>query len=116
MKTLQLFYECWLEVTKQNRYRDKCLTDETYSRAIKAQFLTVESLGFDRCMMNKAVSNHGCSSLDDLPNPIVPVDFGVKHTAATPSAIPKGKYGDTMLQPQEGKKSAPQMVQKVSCH
>jgi hypothetical protein len=84
MKTLQLFYECWLEVTKQNRYRDKWLTDETYSRAIKAQFLTVELLGFDRGLMNKAVSNHGGSALDDLPNPIVPVDFGVTHTAATP--------------------------------
>ena len=53
MKTLQLFYECWLEVTKQNRYRDKWLTDETYFRAIKAQFPTVESLGFDRSMTDE---------------------------------------------------------------
>jgi len=40
MKTLQLFYECWLEVTKQEWYHHKWLTDETYFRAIKAQFLT----------------------------------------------------------------------------
>ena len=38
MKTLQMYYQCWLEVTKQQRYRDKWLTDETYFRAIKAQF------------------------------------------------------------------------------
>ena len=38
MKTLQLFYECWLEVTKQRRYHDKWLSDETYYQAIKAQF------------------------------------------------------------------------------
>ena len=30
MKTLQMYYQCWLEVTKQQRYRDKWLTDETY--------------------------------------------------------------------------------------
>jgi hypothetical protein len=66
MKTLQLYFECWLEVTKQQRYRDKWLTDETYCRAIKAQFPTVESLGFDRGKMNKAISTHGGSSLDDF--------------------------------------------------
>jgi hypothetical protein len=52
MKSLQLFYECWLEVTKQERYHHKWLTDETYFRAIKAQFPTVESLGFDRGKLN----------------------------------------------------------------
>jgi hypothetical protein len=40
MKTLQMYYKCWLEVTKQRRYQDKWLTDETYYRAIKAQFPT----------------------------------------------------------------------------
>jgi hypothetical protein len=29
MKTLQLFYKCWLEVTKQKRYHNKWLNDET---------------------------------------------------------------------------------------
>jgi len=66
MKTLQLFYECWLEVTKQKRYHDKWLTDETYFRAIKAQFPTVESLGFDRGKLNRAISTHGGETLDDF--------------------------------------------------
>ena len=52
MKTLELFYECWLEVTKHERYHHKWLTDETYFRAIKAQIPTVESLGFDRGKLN----------------------------------------------------------------
>jgi hypothetical protein len=66
MKPLQLFYKCWLEVTIQKRYHDKWLTDETYYRAIKAQFPTVESLGFDRAKMNKAISSHGGTALDDF--------------------------------------------------
>jgi hypothetical protein len=47
MTTLQLLYECWLEITKQKRYHDKWLMGEMYYQAIKAQFPTVESLGFD---------------------------------------------------------------------
>jgi hypothetical protein len=66
MKTLQLFYECWLEVSKQKRYQDKWLTDETYYQAIKAQFPTVDSLGFDRAIMNRAISKHGGTALDDF--------------------------------------------------
>ena len=66
MKTLQLFFECWLEVTKQERYRDKWLTDETYFRAIKAQFPMLESLGFDRAVMNRAISKHDGTTLDDF--------------------------------------------------
>ena len=58
-------YECWLEVTKQKRYHDKWLTDETYYRAIKAQFPTVESLGFDRGKMNRAISTRGGTTLDN---------------------------------------------------
>jgi hypothetical protein len=58
MNTLQLYYECWVEVTKQTRYQDKWLSDETYYRAIKAEFPTLESLGFDRARMNKAISTH----------------------------------------------------------
>ena len=66
MKMLQLFNECWLEVTKQERYRDKWLTDETYYWAIKAQFPTLELLGFDRAVMNRAISKHGGTALDDF--------------------------------------------------
>jgi hypothetical protein len=50
------------------------------------------------------------------PNQILQVDSGVKQVAMILLAIPSGGYGDTMLQPQEGKKRAAQMVQKVSCH
>ena len=66
MKTLLMYYQCWLEVTKQQRYRDKWLTDETYFRAIKAQFPTLESLGFDRGKMNKAISSYDGTILDDF--------------------------------------------------
>jgi hypothetical protein len=72
MKTLQLFYECWLKVTRQKRYHDKWLTDETYYRAIKAQFLTVESLGSDRGKMNRAISTHGGTTLDHSLHRIKP--------------------------------------------
>jgi hypothetical protein len=54
-----MYFQCWLKVTKQERSRDKWLTDETYYRAIKAQFPTLESLDFDRGMMNKAISTQG---------------------------------------------------------
>jgi hypothetical protein len=68
MKALELFYECCLEVTncKQKRYHDKWLTDETYFRAIKAQFLIVELLGFDRGKLNCAISTHSGMTLDDF--------------------------------------------------
>ena len=62
-----MYYQCWLEVTRQQQYRDKWLTDETYFRAIKAQFPPLESLGFDRGKMNKAISTHGGTTLDDFP-------------------------------------------------
>jgi hypothetical protein len=32
-KTALMYYQCWLEVTKQQRYWDKWLTDETYFQA-----------------------------------------------------------------------------------
>jgi hypothetical protein len=66
MKKLEMYYQCWLEVTKQQRYRDKWLTDETYFRAIKAQFPSLETLGFDRSMMNKAISSCNGTNLDDF--------------------------------------------------
>ena len=65
MKTLQLSYECWLEVTKQKRYHDEWLTDETYYQAIKAQFPTVVTLGFDRGKLNRAISTHGGTTLTE---------------------------------------------------
>ena len=61
-----MYYHCWLEVTKQSRYRDKWLSDETYFRAIKAQFPSLESLGFDRGVMNRAISKGGGIMLDDF--------------------------------------------------
>jgi hypothetical protein len=66
MKAIQMYYQCWLEVTKQPWYRDKWLTDETYFRAIKAQFPSLESLGFDRGKMNKAISSYDGTILDDF--------------------------------------------------
>jgi hypothetical protein len=66
MRALQVYYECWLEVTKHERYRDKWLTDETYYRAIKAQFPTVMAMGFDRGKMYRAIATHGGTSLDDF--------------------------------------------------
>ena len=61
-----MIYQCWLEVTKQSRYRDKWLSDETYFRAMKAQFPSLESLGFDRGVMNRAISKGGGIILDDF--------------------------------------------------
>ena len=66
MRPLELYYECWLEVTKHKRYHDKWLTDETYFRAIKAQFPTEMTLGFDRSMLNRAIAFHGGTTLDDF--------------------------------------------------
>jgi hypothetical protein len=66
MKKLEMYYQCWLEVTKQPRYRDKWLTDESYFRAVKAQFPTLESLDFNRGKLNRAISTYGGTSLDDF--------------------------------------------------
>jgi hypothetical protein len=67
MKQLQMFYQCWLEVTKQSpAYRNKWLSDETYLQAMKAQFPSLESLGFDRGVMNRAISKGGGIVLDDF--------------------------------------------------
>ena len=66
MKKLSMIYQCWLEVTKQRRYQDKWLTDETYFWAVKAQFPSLESLRFDRGVMNRAMATHGGSTLDDF--------------------------------------------------
>ncbi|KAI2514285.1 hypothetical protein MHU86_178 [Fragilaria crotonensis] len=66
MKTLQTYFQCWLEVVKHKRYQDKWLSDETFFRAIKAQFPTLETLGFNRGMLNKAISSCGGAVLDDF--------------------------------------------------
>ena len=66
MKTLRMFYKCWIEVMKQKRYHDKWLTNETYFQATKAQFPPLESLGFDRGSMNQAISVCGSGVLDDF--------------------------------------------------
>jgi hypothetical protein len=54
-----------VEVTKQNHYQDKWLTDETYFQAIKAQFPTLDD-SFIRGLMNRAISVWGGVQLDDF--------------------------------------------------
>jgi hypothetical protein len=66
MKTLQTYFQCWLEIAKQVRYQDKWLSDETIFRAIKAQFPSLEALGINRGIMNKAISSYEGSVLDDF--------------------------------------------------
>jgi hypothetical protein len=66
MKTLQTYCEFWLEIVKQKRYQDKWSSDETFSRAIKAQFPSLEALGFNWGMMNKAIFSCGGAVLDDF--------------------------------------------------
>ena len=61
-----MYYQCWMEVTKQTRYRDKWLTDETYFRAMKAQFPSLNSLDFNRGVMNRAIAVCGGGTLDDF--------------------------------------------------
>jgi hypothetical protein len=113
MTKLQLFYNCWLEVTKQNRYRDKWLTDETYFRAIKAQFPDLESIGFDRGMMNKAISTHGGTTLDDFTESNQSGQFRRKTYGCDPFSDSKrqvwGYYvtapGGLVERPSDGKKN-----------
>jgi hypothetical protein len=54
-----------VEVTKQICYQNKWLTDETYFRAIKAQFTTLGD-SFNRAKMNRAISVWGGNQLDDF--------------------------------------------------
>ena len=61
-----MFYQCWIEVTKQPRYQDKWLTDETYFRALTAQFPSLNSLRFDRGALNRAISKGGGEMMDDF--------------------------------------------------
>jgi len=66
MKTLQMYFQCWVEVTRKKRYQDKWLTDETFFRAIKAQFPSLDSLDFNRGLLNKAISKCCGPVLDDF--------------------------------------------------
>jgi hypothetical protein len=66
MKALQTYFQCWLEIAKQERYQDKWLSDETIFRAIKAQFPALEALGFNRGIMNKAISSYEGYLLRDI--------------------------------------------------
>ena len=93
MKTLATYYQCWLEITKQQRYRDKWLSDELYFRAIKAQFPTLEALGFDRGMMNKAISSCEGTTLDDFTESN---DSDDQPKASIPLAIRREGFGGTM--------------------
>ena len=67
MKALQTYFQCWLEIAKQERYQDKWLSDETIFRAIKAQFPSLEALGFNRGNMNKAISSYEVRCLTTSP-------------------------------------------------
>ena len=60
-----MYFQCWVEVTKQNRYRYKWLTDETYFQAIKAQFPTLSDSS-NRGLLNRAISVWGGDQLDDF--------------------------------------------------
>jgi hypothetical protein len=95
MKTLQVYYKCWIEVTKQKRYHDKWLTDETYYRAIKAQFPSLDSLGFDRGVMNRAISVCSGGILDDFTTSNTTGIFRQKK-ASIPSAMRSEWFGDIM--------------------
>ena len=56
-----MYYQCWMGVTKQTHNRDKWLTDETYFRAIKAQFPSLYLLDFNRGVMDQAIAVCGGS-------------------------------------------------------
>ncbi|KAI2509402.1 hypothetical protein MHU86_5035 [Fragilaria crotonensis] len=119
MKTLQTYYQCWLEVVKQKRYQDKWLTDETYFRAIKAQFPSLEALGFDRGMMNKAISSYGGETLDDFTESNKTGRFRRAAKGVDPFDNPKRKIwgyfittpGGLVQRPPDGKKSFLSLLQ-----
>jgi hypothetical protein len=60
-----LYFQWLVEVTKQNRYQDKWLTDETYFWAVKAQFPTLGE-SFNRRLMDRAISLCKGTQLDDF--------------------------------------------------
>ena len=100
-KTLQVVYKCWLEVTKEGRYWDKWLSNETCFWALKAQFPTLDTVDFTRAIMNRAISKGGGMVLDDSVTQIQLPYFGVKQPASVPWHIRRETFGDTLLQLQE---------------
>jgi hypothetical protein len=65
MKDLQMYFQCWVEVTKQSCYRDKWLTDETYFQVIKFCFLPLIPF-FIEGNLNRAISMCGGATLDNF--------------------------------------------------
>jgi hypothetical protein len=81
MKTLSTYHLCWLEITKQQRYRDKWLSDEPYFQAIKAQFPTLEALGFNRGRLtSKAISSCEGTTLLDVDTLIFWLQLGLERS------------------------------------
>jgi hypothetical protein len=120
MKTLQTYFQCWLEVVKHKRYQDKWLSDETFLRAIKAQFPTLETLGFNRGMLNKAISSCGGAILDDFTDSNQTGRFRSRSFGQDPFGNPKrsifGYYivttqGGLVQRPPDGKKSFLSLLQ-----
>ena len=119
MKTLQTYFQCWLEVVKHKRYQDKWLSDETFFRAIKAQFPTLETLGFNRGMLNKAISSCGGAVLDDFTDSNQTGRFRRCSFGQDPFGNPKrniwGYYittpGGLVQRPPDGKKSFLSLLQ-----
>ena len=117
-----MYYQCWLEVTKQQWYWDKWFTDETYFWAIKAQFPTLESLGFDRGKMNKAISTHDGTILDDFTESNQTGRFRRQAYGYDPFGTPKRKVmgyyvtapGGVVERPPDGKKSFLSLLQDQS--
>ena len=95
MKDSEMYFQCWVEVTKQNRYRDKWLTDETYFRAIKAQFPTLGD-SFNRAKMNRAISVWGGNQLDDFSESNQSGKFRRKAVVLIHSDPSNETYGHTM--------------------
>jgi hypothetical protein len=103
-----------MEVTKQKRYQDKWLTDETYFRAIKAQFPSLDSLGFDRGAMNRAISVCSGGILDDFTESNATGIFRRKARVVDPfsnqNRIVWGYYvttpGGSVKRPPNGKKNS----------
>jgi hypothetical protein len=119
MKDLQMYFQCWVEVTKQSRYRDKWLTDETYIRAtIKAQFPTLGD-SFNRGVINQAISLCGGTQLDDFYESNPSGMFRWKGKGIDPFGNPKryiwGYYvtrpGHIVEGPPDGKRSFLSLLQ-----
>ena len=118
MRDLQLYFQCWVEVTKQSRYRDKWLTDETYFQAIKAQFLSLDSL-FNRGKLNRAISICGGATLDDFTDSNKTGMFRRTGRGVDPFGNPRRSIsgyfvttpGQVVERPPEGKRSFLSLLQ-----